>query len=255
MNPILQTIMNHRSVRSYSTEPVADDQIRRIVACAQAASTSSYLQAYTIIGVRDPERKAKLAELAGGQRHVASCPVLLVFCADLRRLELAAEMEGVRPDETAASLESTELFMVALIDASLAAQNAALAAESMGLGICYIGGIRNRLAETAELLRTPDRVIPVFGMTVGYPARTNNRTQSRKQRLPPESVYGEEQYPDSETLKQSLTSYNADISAYYRERTGGERADRWTEQAATRLRRPTRLDVKEILLQRKLPLQ
>jgi FMN reductase (NADPH) len=252
MNPTLQTLLNHRSVRSYLDKPVDDEQVRRIVACAQAASTSSYLQAYTIIGVRDPERKAKLAELAGGQAHVVSCPLLLVFCADLRRLELAAEMEGVQQEETAASLESTELFMVSLIDASLAAQNAAVAAESMGLGICYIGGIRNRLAKAADLLGTPARVVPLFGMTVGYPAKSYDR----KQRLPLECIYSEEQYPqEEEELKRGLSGYNAAISAYYRERTGGKRSDRWTEQAAARLRRPTRLDMKEVLLRRKLPLK
>jgi len=252
MNPTIETILSHRSIRSYADKPVSDEHIRQIVACAQAASTSSYLQAYSIIGVRDPERKAKLAEWAGGQAHVASCPVLLVFCADLRRLELAAEMEGGTGEEAVVSLESTELFMVALIDAALAAQNAALAAESMGLGICYIGGIRNRLKDAADLLGTPDRVVPLFGMTIGYPALPS----APKRRLPLEAVYYEEKYAgDGEEARRQLGAYNEFISAYYRERTGGRRSERWTEQVASRLRRPIRLDIKATLHGRKLPLR
>lgn len=109
----------------------------------------------------------KLAELAGNQDYVEKSGHLFVFCADLHRHELIGEMED---KDVTVSLESTEKFMVALIDAALAAQNAALAAESMGLGICYIGGIRNNLEDVSALLKVPDRVIPLFAITVGYPA-------------------------------------------------------------------------------------
>ena len=95
-----------------------------------------------------------------------------VFCADLYRHEIASEMEN---KDVSTSIESTEKFMVALIDAALAAQNAAVAAESLGLGICYIGGIRNHLDEVCELLKTPKRVVPLFGLAVGYPEKLRSK--------------------------------------------------------------------------------
>ena len=108
----------------------------------KAASTSSNIQAYSIIGITDPEKKKKLAELAGNQSYVEKNGHFFVFCADLYRHEIVGEMEN---SDVITSIESTEKFMVTLIDTALAAQNAAIAAESMGLGICYIGGIRNHL--------------------------------------------------------------------------------------------------------------
>ena len=139
------------------------------------------------------------------------------------------------------SIESTEKFMVALIDAALAAQNAAIAAESMGLGICYIGGIRNNLEEVKELLKTPDRVIPLFGMTIGYPEKINDQ----KPRLPFEHIYHEEEYEqDKGTYLRQLQEYDEVISSYYEERTGGKRKDRWSEQMAKMLEQ-TNTDVYE----------
>ena len=150
------------------------------------------------------------------------------------------------------SIESTEKFMVALIDASLAAQNAAIAAESMGLGICYIGGIRNKLDEVKELLKTPDRVIPLFGMTVGYPEKINDQ----KPRLPFEHIYHEEEYEqDKDVYLRQLQEYNEIISTYYEQRTDGKRKDRWTEQMANMLEKQTRMYMKEFVQKNKMNLQ
>ena len=113
--------------------------------------------------------------------------------------------------------------MVALIDTALAAQNAAVAAESMNLGICYIGGIRNNIAKVSELLHLPDRVIPLFGMAIGYPSDES----SLKPRLPFGAVLHENGYEDKRT---ELEEYNEIISAYYSSRTNGLRQDKWTEQ-------------------------
>jgi FMN reductase (NADPH) len=110
-----------------------------------------------------------------------------VFCADLYRHQLIGEKEN---KNVLPSIESTEKFMVALIDAALAAQNAAIAAESLGLGICYIGGIRNNLEGVKSLLKTPERVIPLFGMAIGYPTKVVDQ----KPRLPLEHIYHEDEY-------------------------------------------------------------
>ncbi|WP_080847730.1 oxygen-insensitive NADPH nitroreductase [Cytobacillus gottheilii] len=241
MNETIKLLQNHSSVRFFEDKPLSDEQIKAIVASAQAASTSSFIQAYSIIGVTDQEKKDQLAALAGGQEYVAKNGHFFVFCADLHRHELIGELEK---KDVLPSIESTEKFMVALIDAALAAQNAAIAAESMGLGICYIGGIRNNLEAVSALLKTPKRVIPLFGLTVGYPQKENEQ----KPRLPFEHIYHENEYnQDTEAYKKQLSLYDEIISKYYQERTDGNRSDTWTGQMAQMLEKQTRMYMKEFV--------
>ncbi len=236
---MIEKILDHRSIRSFEDRPLSAEQIHAIVECAQAASTSSYIQAYSIIGVTDPEKKAKLAELAGPQSYVEKNGYLFVFCADLYRQDIVSEMEGT---DVAEALESTEKFMVACIDAALAAQNAALAAESMDLGICYIGGIRNNLQEVSRILDIPHRVIPLFALVAGYPLKRSDK----KPRLPQSNVYHENGYQmkKPEFIKQ-LEDYNGTISDYYEHRTNGKRKDTWTGQMAGMLEKKSRLYMKD----------
>ncbi|CAH0344180.1 oxygen-insensitive NADPH nitroreductase [Bacillus sp. CECT 9360] len=241
MNEVIERILNHRSIRSFEDTLLSKEQIQTIVDCAQAASSSSFIQAYTIIGVTDQEKKATLANVVGSQEYVAENGHLFVFCADLHRHDVIAEMEE---KDLAESLESTEKFMVACIDAALAAQNAALAAESMGLGICYIGGIRNDLPTVTKLLNIPSRVIPLFGMTVGYPKHITDK----KPRLPRSNVYHENNYQqDKETFIGQLQDYNEIVSQYYEERTNGKRRDTWTGQMAGMLDKKSRMYMKEFV--------
>ena len=219
------------------------------MASAQAASTSSYVQAYSIIGITNHEKKKKLAELAGNQKYVENNGHFFVFCADLFRHEIAGEMENI---DVSTSIESTEKFMVSLIDAALAAQNAVIAAESLGLGICYIGGIRNNLDEVCELLKTPERVIPLFGLAVGYPEKITEQ----RPRLPLSNVYHENEYEQNiDKYKEELTEYNVVVSDYYEKRTAGKRKDTWTEQMANMLSKPTRMYMNEFIKKHGLDLK
>ena len=220
MNETIDLLMNHRSIRKFKDKALSREQIEAIVRAAQSASTSSFVQAYSIIGVSDQSLKGQLAELAGGQAYVEKNGYFLVFCADYHRHKLAAEMEGVNIDS---KLESMETFIIALIDTALAAQNAAIAAESMNLGICYIGGLRNNIAKVSELLNLPDRVMPLFGLAIGHPSDES----SLKPRLPFEAIFHENGYEDKQA---ELEKYNEIISEYYNARTNGLRQDRWTEQ-------------------------
>lgn len=241
MNEMIQKILDHRSIRSFEDKLLSEEQVQTIVRCAQAASTSSYIQAYSIIGVTDQDKKAKLAELAGHQTYVEKNGHLLIFCADLYRHEIAAKLEGKNVSE---SIESTEKFMVACIDAALAAQNAALAAEAMGLGICYIGGIRNNLSEVVKILNLPKKVIPLFGLVVGFP---KNRS-AKKPRLPIANVYHENEYLVNEELYiNHLEEYNQTISNYYEQRTKGTRNDTWTAQMISMLEKKSRLYMRDFI--------
>jgi len=235
MNETIECILAHRTVRDFEDRPLTKEQIELLVRCAQAASTSSFVQAYSIIGVTDSDKKKNLSEITGNQASVAKNGHLFVFCADLHRHEIIGEMEH---KDVKASLESTEKFMVSALDATLAAQNTALAAESMGLGICYVGGLRNDLKKVCELLEIPDKVLPLFAMAVGYPATINEQ----KPRLPLEHVYHENHYEQDEAVyKAQLQQYNEEIQDYYVKRTGGKRDDTWTSQMATMMAHPKRL--------------
>lgn len=163
-NPTLDLIHAHGSVRRYKPDLLPVSVVETIVAAGQSASTSSNMQTYSVVAVTDQEKRDQLAELCGGQSHISQAPVFLAWCADRYRLERLNQMRGYQHNA-----EYLENFLVAAVDAALAAQNAALAAESLGLGICYIGGIRNNTTSVIELLGLPQYVFPITGMTVGYP--------------------------------------------------------------------------------------
>ncbi|MCB1929369.1 MAG: nitroreductase family protein [Rhodocyclaceae bacterium] len=200
VTPVIEQLLSHRSVRAYRPDPVTDDQLAAIIAAAQSAASSSNLHAWSVVAVRDAERKAALAECAGGQAHVRDAPLQLVWLADLARLHRVAE-HCQRPDE---ALDYTEMLLVGVIDAALAAQNAAIAAESLGLSLVYIGGMRNRPEEVARILGLPPRVFAVFGMCVGH--ADESKPASIKPRPAQSVVLHQEQY--------SLAQQDAPLAAY-----------------------------------------
>lgn len=180
--------LNHRSVRRFS-EDLVDHEIQRyLVAAAQSASTSSNLQTWSVISVSDPIKKQALAVAAGNQKQVAAAPFLCVFLADLHRLKTFASKHGINPD----GLDTIEMFLVASIDASLAAERLVCAAESLGLGICYIGGMRNQPDEVQRILKLPPLTFGVFGLCVGFPAEGSEG--SIKPRLGQDQVWFENEY-------------------------------------------------------------
>lgn len=244
MNETISLLHNHCSIRKFRDEPLNDTQITTIVQSAQMAATSNFLQAYTIVGVKNNNTKEKLAELAGNQPYVATNGHFFVFCADFHRHKLSAELENHQEDLV---LGSTEKFLVAAVDTALAAQNGVIAAESMGLGTVYIGGIRSNIEEVSRLLKLPKHVIPIVGLAVGYP----EQNVDPKPRLPLENIYHREEYEQNENLlKDQLVNYNQIISAYYAKRTGGERKDRWTEQMTKMLTVEKRLTLNSFLKQK-----
>jgi nitroreductase len=197
----IKVLTGHESIRSFDPSPIASEVLEAILVSARSAPTSSNLQAYSIIVVEDEERRARMAHLVGDQRYVAEAPVLLIFCADVSRLQYLAE----RQDHTFAA-DNLEMFLTASIDASLALQNALVAAESLGLGAVPIGSVRNEPSLVAEELALPAGVFAVAGLTIGYPNPGVRR--GAKPRLPSESVVHREQY-SAENLEQQVSAYDA----------------------------------------------
>jgi FMN reductase (NADPH) len=225
-SPVIETMRQHRSIRQYRPDPLPDGTLEAIIRSAQMASTSSYLQRYSVVAVEDPAKKDRLAHLCGDQEHIRQCPTFLVFCADLHLLKRVCEREG-----TQVQTEYLEAFLVAAIDAALVAQNIALAAESLGLGVVYIGGIRNNPAEVVAELELPDLVFPITGMCLGYPAED----PALKPRLPLPAVLHRERY-DTEELDAHLDAYDEAIlqAGTFRSLETGE-AYTWTSRAARRM--------------------
>lgn len=234
LNDVVRLLCRHRSVRSYRPDPLPEGVLEVLVTAAQSASTSRHFQAYSIVAVQDPERKKRLAELSNNG-FVADAPLVLVFCPDLHRLEAVSRRQGYEFAE-----RGMDMFLQAVVDTALAAQNAAIAAESLGLGICYIGGIRDAVVEVAELLRLPPRTFALFAMTVGYPAGPTHV----RPRLPMDVVLHRETYSDHK-LEEGLRRYDeiTAASGIYARRAapedGGEpRLYGWCEHTARRLARP-----------------
>lgn len=204
-NETLKTILSHHSVRHYSARPVSDEDLGAIFAAAQSASTSSNLNAWSAIVVRDAETKAELQKLTGGNLFILSAPVFVVWVADMSRNVSVC-------DSSPETLQFQETTLVAAIDAALAAQSAAIAAESLGLGICYVGGVRTRMANVIELLGLPRYSFPVFGMTIGHPDPED--PAGVKPRLPVPSQVFFEAYDEKQALK-GLGTLERDNEQYY----------------------------------------
>lgn len=233
MNEMIENLLSHRSIRKFKSKQLNQQQIESIVSSAQHASTSSYMMAYSIIGVTDESKKEQLAEITG-QSYVKHNGHFLIFCADLNRVTVKATSDEY--ENMLDNLENSEHFLVSAIDAALAAQNAAIAAESMGLGICYIGSIRNNIAAVDELFHLPKHVIPLFGMAIGYPAHH----PESKPRLPIDAVYFENGYQDH---KEALDRFDEKIGKYYAKRSENNRKDTWTDQMKRRFQKTIRMDV------------
>lgn len=224
---------NHRSIRNYEEKDVPNEMIENIVKAAQWASTSSNLQAYSIIMVKDRLRKEKLAQLCGNQQHVIDCPIFLVFCGDFNRILISSNLEKAERH-----FDTVEPFIVATVDAALIAQNVMLAAESYGLGGVYIGGIRNNSKEVSELLNLPDFVYPVFGMCLGFP--DPEKISEQKPRLPLKAILHEEIY-QNDIQEKNILDYDQVMKHYYETRTSGNRSQTWSENVSRvyqSLRRP-----------------
>jgi nitroreductase len=255
---ILRFLNSHGSVRRFTDQPVSEEQITRIVEIAQRAPTSSNLQAYSIIVLRDPEKKERLSLLSGDQPHVRECPVLLAFCPDLLRLRKICIQSGYRLRE-----EYFEYLLVAIVDAALAGQNALLAAEAQGLGGCMIGGLRNRPQEVAELLDLPPRVFVLFGLALGVP----QKPAKVKPRLPASVIRHDEWY-ETDHLDEGLAAYDRTMkkTGVYRgrrialEEVGPDLTEKfadenygWIEHTARRLANPAsaRPDLRPFLASKK----
>lgn len=180
-------IHNHRSIRKYLPDSVPADVLDRILGAALKASSSGNMQAYSIIVTSDEGLKRELFPLHFDQTMVLEAPLLLTFCADFHRMRKWLEISGA-PD----NFDNFMSFMIGAIDAVLAAQNAALAAEAEGLGICFMGTTLANCLDIGRILKCPENVVPVVGFSLGYSAEA----PPSRDRLPISGIVHRETYQE-----------------------------------------------------------
>lgn len=237
MNDVIDLLKSHKSIRKFTDQPIDEALLFDLLQAGQGAATSSFLQGTTVIRVRNSETRKAIAAVTGGQRYVETAPEFLIFCADLKR-----PGNCCRQYDQAFEGDYTEQFIIATVDVALMAQSMVAAAEASGLGICYIGAIRNDPQTVTDLLQIPKHVYPVFGMCLGYP----DQDPEVKPRLPLSVVFKEEVYDDSADAP-LIEEYDEEIQAYYASRTGGGHGTKWSEQVSSLLSGKSRPHMREFL--------
>lgn len=219
MNNVIETITNHRSIREYLDKDISDEIVDEIVRAAQAMPNSINGQQTSVIVVRDKAKKEKLAELVGNQPYVAKAPVFLVFVMDFYRTYLAGEKTGMKQ----VIHEDIEGIEAGSVDVGIALGASIIAAESLGLGIVPIGGIRKNPEEVIKLLGLPKYTFPMVGLVVGYPADESHK----KPRVPFESFKHKENY-DTKAVEESIYIYDNQMSEYLKGIGRAEQEKNWS---------------------------
>lgn len=187
-NPTLQALAARKSVRVFTADPVSAETKAAILQAAFEAPTAGCQQFYTIIDVTDPAQKARLADLCDHQPFIATAPVVLVFLADCARWPAIYRAAGLTPRPAGVGD-----LLLAVADSCIAAQNAVVAAESLGLGSCYIGDVLENGEAMRAVLALPDTVVPACMLVMGYPTQ-QQKDRRKPARLAPEMVVCENTY-------------------------------------------------------------
>lgn len=218
---VIRLLRRHRSVRRYTDEPIPPALLADLIRAGQGAATSSFIQAYSVLRVTRAAARVAIARAAGNQTWIEQAPEFLVFCADLRRVDGACRRQGV------GALEGwTEHGLAAVVDTALMAQNCLVAAESVGLGGVFIGGLRNEPQVVAEQLGLPELVIPLFGLCLGWPAED----PEVKPRMPLALILHQDRYREPDPV--ALADYDRTMADYYAARGSNARTDDWSATTA-----------------------
>jgi FMN reductase [NAD(P)H] len=208
MNETLRIQQAHRSIRSYKTDPVSDEMLDQIIAAAHQAPSSMNAQEISLVVVRDPVRKATIAELAGGQAWIAQASVFIVIVIDFRKTAVGMKKAGLEQ----VIHESMEGFGVASVDAGIVLGTLITAAESLGLGIVPIGGIRRNPQEIIDRLNLPPLTFPIVGLCIGH----IDKKAPQKPRLGIKTFRHDERY-DSSAYAAEIDAYDDIIMEYWKQ--------------------------------------
>jgi Nitroreductase len=198
MTRISDILLDRRTIRKYSPEPLDDKLLTELLVMGCRASTTGNMQVYSIVITRDEQKKKDLAPFHFNQKMIIEAPVVLTFCADFNRFNKWCLLRKAEP-----GYDNFLSFMTGAIDALLVAQTVCIAAESKGLGICYLGTTTYTANKIIDLLKLPKGVVPVTTVTLGWPAEKPEQVD----RLPLEAIIHKESYTDYSEV---------DIERYYK---------------------------------------
>ncbi|MBI1861428.1 MAG: nitroreductase family protein [Deltaproteobacteria bacterium] len=187
MNSTIRVLKGHRSIRRYKRKAIAVRVLDEVIECGLRASSSGNLNTWSVVVTTKKDLKKRLYHLHKEQEMVLEAPVVLTVCADFRRTRRWIKLRKARD-----AFDDFTSFMVAAVDATLAAQNMTIAAESLGLGVCYMGTTLWSAPGISKLLRLPDNVVPITSLVVGYPAEN----PAVRGRLPRDFLVHRERYQE-----------------------------------------------------------
>jgi nitroreductase/FMN reductase [NAD(P)H] len=216
----LARIASHSTFRRYSDKPVEPALLRLVCACALSAPSKSDLQQCDLLIVNDPAKREKIASLIPDQTHIAKAPAFLIVLANGRRLKQVARMRG-KPFVN----DHLDQFFNAAVDAGIVLGNFLRAAEAVGLGCCPISVIRDHAAAISDMLNLPERVIPVAGLCLGWPAEQGHITA----RLPLSVTLHTDRFEDAD-IERNIEHYDRRRDALFAYRTQRDTA-RWGKAA------------------------
>lgn len=200
-NEILDALARRKSVRVFTDAPVTGEERAAILEAAFQAPTAGCQQLYTILDITDPALRARLSDLCDHQPMIAAAPLCLIFLADCRRWPRAYRAAGVTPRDPGPGD-----LLLAVADACIAAQNAVTAAESLGIGSCYIGDVLENAEQMRQALALPAHVVPACMLVFGYPTE-QQQNRPKPVRFREEAVVCENTYRDrtEEELREDFT--------------------------------------------------
>jgi FMN reductase [NAD(P)H] len=245
MNQTLETMLQHKSDRSYTSQPVGEAQLDLIVRAAYQGPTSINSQQVSLVVVRDPARRARLAEIAGGQPWVAQAPVFICVVVDLHKTAQGLKSRGVE-QQTHLSVEG---LVAGVLDAGIALGNLMTAAHSLGLGVVPIGGIRRDPLAVAELLKLPKLCFPVNGVCIGHV----DKPALAKPRLAISTFRHDEAY-SSAGLDAAIAAYDAELMAFWQAQ-GRANGQPWSESVAGAYKQVYYTKVKEAVIRQGFTLE
>ncbi|MGD0430395.1 MAG: nitroreductase family protein [Acetobacteraceae bacterium] len=196
---VIAPLLDRRVVRRYTDQGVPDSLLDALLAAAQSAPAKSDLQQYSVVVMRDAPRIKQIADWIGTMDWIATAPVFLVWCGDMRRGQRLCELHDMPHANN-----NLDTFLNTAVDCSLAMAQFMAAADAVGLGTCPISYVRSHIERVSPLLGLPSGVYPVAGLTVGWPVFRRPISM----RLPPSVVVHRERYDDSD-LERDAASYDA----------------------------------------------
>ncbi|RHW51123.1 NADPH-dependent oxidoreductase [Bombilactobacillus bombi] len=224
-NPTLELLLNRRTIRAFKPQTLTTEQLNTLMEVARQAATSTFLQQCSVIHVTDAQIRSQIRDITT-QSYVGANGDLFIFVIDLYRNQQIRHQKG----ETDGRLHAMDVFLQAMEDTVLTAQNVTTAAESMGLGCVFLGSIQNDAQKMIELLNLPKMTFPLLGLQVGVP----DQQPQIKPRLPLKFRTFENQYDYHYELA-DLADYDEQIHQYYDLRDTNRRVDTFTHQIAQKL--------------------